>query len=198
MAPFLQLICKIANLSSPAKDTSNPNFTQPTLPNLSLIQYLPRNGHTAAHNVGSTTPSTQIATDSLPAEEFSDVESSVDAGPDIIRHPDVLSPVLRKQLTDVGALRLLRVRADEAIDSSVLANSLQNSSAVAKTVVTPTKDGQEQISNGTGSWFGWLSPASNNSQTDSPVSPSPPQTFTLHDGKLGDQKVAVMTCLPLQ
>ncbi|KAJ9125616.1 hypothetical protein QFC22_000578 [Naganishia vaughanmartiniae] len=197
VAPFLQLVCKIANLLSPIDENSNPSAAQPLLPKLSLIQYLPRSNHTVASADTSPVPSARTATDSLPAEEFSDLESSLDAGPDIIRHPDVLSPVLRKRLADAGVLRLLRVRAGEAIDSSVLANSLQTGGQAATTVDIRGKGNQEQDSSGTGSWFSWLTPSSNKSPPDSST-PPPAQEVTLRDGKLGDQRVGVMTCLPLQ
>lgn len=197
VAPFLQLVCKIANLASPTNQTSDPNPVRHTLPKLSLIQYLPRHGH-AAGTATSPITSAQTATDSLPAEEFSDLVSSFDAGPDIIRHPDVLSPVLRKQLTDTGVLRLLRVRAGEAIDSSVLVNSLQTSSSVGTTVDTPAKNSEAETSTGNASWLSWLSTSSNKPQTDSAVPSSAGPEVTLHHGKLGDQRVGVMTCLPLQ
>ncbi|KAJ9109269.1 hypothetical protein QFC21_000598 [Naganishia friedmannii] len=198
VAPFLQLVCKIANLSSPANHTSTLDSMQHTLPKLSLIQYLPRIGHTAGAILPSAAASTQTATDSLPAEEFSDMESNSDAGPDIIRHPDVLSPVLRKHLTTTGVLRMLRVRAGKAIDSSLLINSLQTSSPVEATVDTPAKKSEEQVSSGIGSWFGWLSPSSNKSEIGSPIPRPPVEEMMLRDGKLGDQRVCVMTCLPLQ
>ncbi|KAJ9100108.1 hypothetical protein QFC19_005788 [Naganishia cerealis] len=194
VAPFLQLLCKVANRSKTATQTESPDSPQSVRPKLSLIQYLPRNGHA----VPPTGNPSQTATESLPAEEFSELDSSSDAGPDIIRHPDVLSPLLRKQLTDAGALRLMRVRPGGTIDSPVLMDSLETTKKTEPAVENSVKSGEAQVSNGIGSWFSWLSSSNSDPQTDKAIPHSTVQEVKLRDGRLGDERAGVMICLPVK
>lgn len=169
-----------------------PNPASANLPKLSLIQYLPKNSHNTVAGVPLANTQSQSITDSLPAEEFSDFESTVDAGPDILRHPDVLSPVVRKRLIKQETLRLLRVRAGQAIDQSLIVDSFISSAAAALSTAEPKSEGSVEK----GSWFGWMS--TENTPSSAIQSGKSAADVQLQDGRLGDERVGVMACLPVQ
>lgn len=192
VAPFLQLICKIANIPTETTLTDNSSLTSVNRLRLSLIQYLPRNNHVTTAEVPLGDAQSRSITDSLPAEEFSDADSSVDAGLDIIRHPDVLSPVVRKHLVTQGTLRVLRVRAGQPVDQSLIVDSLTASQKAAESSMAgPASEGAVEK----GSWFGWLS--SSGSAPDARGKSSAADA-KVYDGKMGDSRVGVMACLPVQ
>ncbi|KAJ9108332.1 hypothetical protein QFC20_003493 [Naganishia adeliensis] len=173
VAPFLQLICKIANIPTETTLTDNSSLTSVNRLKLSLIQYFPRNNHVTTAEVPLGDAQSRSITDSLPAEEFSDADSSVDAGPDIIRHPDVLSPVVRKHL-------------------SLIVDSLTASQKAAElSMAGPASEGAVEK----GSWFGWLS--SSGSAPDARCKSSAADA-KVYDGKMEDSRVGVMACLPVQ
>jgi hypothetical protein len=169
-----------------------PNPASANLPQLSLIQYLPKNSHFTSADVPPATTQSQSITDSLPAEEIYEMDSTLDAGPDILRHPDVLSPVVRKRLVEQETLRLLRVRAGQAIDQSLIVDSL-TSSAAALSTAEPKSDGSTEK----GSWFGWMS-STDHTPPSAIQSGKLAADVQLQDGRLRDERVGVMACLPVQ
>jgi hypothetical protein len=192
VAPFLQLISKIANMTTETTLEAIPNLPSANLPKLSLIQYLPKNSHNTMAGVPFADAQSQSITDSLPGEEFFDFESTVDAGPDILRHPDVLSPVERKHLVEQGTLRLLRVRAGQAIDQSLIVDSLTSRGAALSTAEPKSEGSVEE-----GSWFGWMSSTDHRPPSASQSGKSAADV-QLQDGRLRDERVGVMACLPVQ
>jgi hypothetical protein len=171
------------------------NLSSMQLPKVSLIQYLPRNSHASPASTPSASAPDQpkSISESLPVEEF---DSTTEAGPDIIRHPDVLSPVVRGQLVNQGILRLLRVPAGQLVDKGFLANSLSAASVTEQaTLVDSGKAGQTQSSE-TGSWFGWLSSSATTTTNASTLKPA--EVVRLQDGKIEGKRVGVMACLPVQ
>lgn len=171
--------------------SENSNSTPADIPKLSLVQYLPKNSHSISSNVPPVNPQSQNVTDSLPAEEFSDSDSTLDAGPDIIRHPDVLDPIVRRRLVEQGRLRLLRVRAGQPIDGFFIVDSLTGRDAAVATNAPKTEGTLEK-----GSWFGWTS--AGHTPSSALESATAAAEAKLQDGKLNGSRVGVMACLPVQ
>lgn len=194
VAPFLQLICKMANATGTPLQGEPISASSTKLPKISLIQYLPRNSRTTFNSASSTSTASQptAVSESLPVEEF---DSTTDAGPDIIRHPDVLSPIIRKQLTMRGALRLLRVLAGQNVDQSLLVDSL-TATRDAEQASLASNEAEQTTSAEAGSWFGWLSSSRLASTSTTDGTKKTVEDAKLQDGKIDGHRVGVMACLP--
>jgi hypothetical protein len=194
VAPFLQFICKMASMTAQQLQQKSANLPSTNLPKVSLVQYLPRNSHASP---ASTPPASapdqpKPISESLPIEGF---DSTTEAGPDIIRHPDVLSPIFRGQLVNQGTLRLLRVPAGQLVDKGVLVNSLTAAQEGEQVLSSDPSTGETQGSE-TGSWFGWM--LSSRTTAPNAGATKTPEVLRLQDGKIDGKRVGVMACLPVQ
>lgn len=195
VAPFLQFICKMANATGTPLQNEPISASSTKLPKISLVQYLPRNSRATSESasLASTASQPTAVSESLPVEEF---DSTTEAGPDIIRHPDVLSPIIRKQLTTRGVLRLLRVPAGQDVDQSLLVDSL-TATRDAEQATLALNEAEQTTSAEAGSWFGWLS-SSGPASTSITDATKTVEDVKLQDGKIDGHRVGVMACLPPQ
>jgi hypothetical protein len=195
VAPFLQFICKMASMTGQQLRQEPGNSPSIELLKISLIQYLPRNSHASPASTPSASAPDQPKpiSESLPVEEF---DSTTEAGPDIIRHPDVLSPIIRGQLVNQGSLRLLRVPAGQLVDEAFLVDSLSAAPGTEQAALADSGKAEQTQGSETGSWFGWLSSSATTTTNASALKPA--EVVRLQDGKIEGKRVGVMACLPVQ
>jgi hypothetical protein len=101
---------------------------------------------------------------------------------------------VRKHLVTQGTLRVLRVRAGQNIDQSLIVDSLTASQrAASSTTAGSASEGTVEK----GSWFGWFASSDKTPSSDA-AGGICAADVKLQDGKMGDSRVGVMTCLPVQ